>query len=670
MENYLNVFSSGLYFNAVHAYDNISDSENGTERFGWFEKSLTSSQVNEMNKLQKDISDAGLSALLERSKISKLCYGQRLIYEAEGNGNTGYNYGFSYQYSSAEIIPDGERTVIYASPNANPAPRIIAGNIYENLQHGDLFKTNLQSADDEEWYLKPVVKIPVGTPYEARVFRIDVYNFAGELYDSISVKAGDIKVKGSYTDNVLINGKPILISGSTVDGINKGITENEQQWETNCKIDFKIFWYGETELRFDKLIADDKWGHGLFTGMYDGIIRDEVTAYKQNGWSFTYFTDELVHSQVPCIKYVKEFIASIPGHNIQFTSAISNYLNTRGMKNNYAGHEYYFSEVKPEIFTCDAHVVPWHLPDNIERSTVFKGALFSEPSVYNIELQYNLGFKGDADANHSWGGLVHQVAIARSQSNEHSNSGAPKLIMQPQMQGFMYMERSTGIFDAGGREPTNEEIQVQAMISIAHGADGLCWFIFQSETSPSGSKDNYMAGLLELNGTGYRTRNFYNQDKWGYIANMNKKIANWKPVLDKIYWLEGVSTHHDALVRYIGDIKSYYRTPAPGYELSPSYEDSVKYWELGFFEPAENDNSKYFIAVNRRCIPETNPGTGDLRALQILFKAEELAGFNRWRITDANNGNIIAEFDKASGSYVNIGEFNPGEGRLFKLEPL
>ncbi|HMS35379.1 MAG TPA: hypothetical protein PKC91_14960, partial [Ignavibacteria bacterium] len=40
------------------------------------------------------------------------------------------------------------------------------------------------------------------------------------------------------------------------------------------------------------------------------------------------------------------------------------------------------------------------------------------------------------------------------------------------------------------------------------------------------------------------------------------------------------------------------------------------------------------------------------------------------KITELDSNKIVRIFDKDSAVYVNMGEFNPGEGKLYKLAPV
>jgi hypothetical protein len=105
---------------------------------------------------------------------------------------------------------------------------------------------------------------------------------------------------------------------------------------------------------------------------------------------------------------------------------------------------------------------------------------------------------------------------------------------------------------------------------------------------------------------------------------MNLKLLHWKPALDSITWQSGYSVHAEGVGHeFINDIYSLYRDPQSPDEFPIQNDDETKYWEMGFFTPDKpNDRSKYFIMVNRRCVPELNQ-TGDVRNLkdQIRFNS-------------------------------------------------
>ena len=99
---------------------------------------------------------------------------------------------------------------------------------------------------------------------------------------------------------------------------------------------------------------------------------------------------------------------------------------------------------------------------------------------------------------------------------------------------------------------------------------------------------------------------------------------------------------------------------------------------MGFFVPDfrnptvdQYDKSKYFMMVNRRCVPDTpSNGHGDLRQLKIKFDSTQLSGFRNWKIIEMDSNKVIRTFDKDSNIYIDMKIFQPGEGKLFKISPV
>ncbi len=78
--------------------------------------------------------------------------------------------------------------------------------------------------------------------------------------------------------------------------------------------------------------------------------------------------------------------------------------------------------------------------------------------------------------------------------------------------------------------------------------------------------------------------------------------------------------------------------------------------------------------LNKRCTAPSLDGyiNPDIRLLKIKFNPSDpsLANFNNWKIIDPLTNNTILTFDKNSTEYFVISEFQPGEGKLFKLAPV
>ncbi|MCI0448273.1 MAG: hypothetical protein L0Y79_00620 [Chlorobi bacterium] len=672
-----------LHFNGLQIY--------GGNQGGAFDDPL-SSYAGNVNTLMSNIDTSGLMGFYGRQKIEKLCYGQRIVYEAEGG-----NDGFSYHRRIDTPISDSGRTVVHACPNCPPSSPHSAGmfcdSIYENLQHSDIIEPGYGlTADLGTWFIKPMMRIKRSdfSASDTRpVVAVIVKNFRGSTIDSSVIRVRNfadaitLDYDGSYKDKFFQTDLNIsarldvgkLNFGRTYTGID------------SCRIDFKIYWFGQVEVWFDKMTVDDGVADNLFNNnektrlLYENMVTDEVNEFFSNNTHpslYAFFADEITHSNIECVQRVQELIKQASS-SAKLMCATSNYLNQLGYRDNSIGQRIFLQKIQPEHFSNDIHELGFKKIGNLWLSPLPDSSFkYLDPAIpsfwfvskkeYNRWLQNEiLGDKVSIPTAKPQGSFVYQVNLARSQTDEYSPR--TQMVIQPQLHSWLFETTGDILYDDGIREPTDEEIQAQAMISISHGADGLCWYIYQS-TIPASGSSSFVYGLLNPvppYPAMPRSVNMYGQNKWKYIGDMNKKIIRWKPTLDAVEWISGWSVHSEgANHRYISDIKSIKMNNT----LDPVQQ---RFWELGFFEPIlQSSPAKYFIMVNRRCIPEIPPnsGNGDLRRLKIKFNGSQLTGFENWAVEDVYTGQTVVTFPRNSTAYHNFGVFKPGEGRLYKLSPL
>jgi hypothetical protein len=269
-------------------------------------------------------------------------------------------------------------------------------------------------------------------------------------------------------------------------------------------------------------------------------------------------------------------------------------------------------------------------------------------------------------------------------------------------------------FDIGNngyvsREPTNEEISLEDFLGLVYGSKQTIHYEYNDESYNINGYDFHQYGLASANGT-HRTKNVYkysngdHQNKWDGVRKIDSALTKigdymYPPghIEKHLYYIETRTVNTFPLIRnlppyisdsrglkspvqYISDIKSIYRNSDHNYNDTTLHDAlSKRYWELGFFENnpdnpdiANEKNDRYFIAVNKRCTPESpgNQYDGDLRKLLIKFNpnSSALSGFNIWKLIDPLTGNTIATFDKTQ--WIDAGIFQPGEGKLFKITPV
>jgi hypothetical protein len=687
-----------LGFNSVHTYPQ-DDS-----LYGIFPVQLNSEQTANIQNLISTVQNGNLKFFYEHVFFSYLCYAQRLIYEVPlSNGNNTANNGFCYTNVSAAPSIDSGRTVLYSPQRTNHEPELLCSGIYENLQHSDFFG---RQYDRNEWYLKPMVRAILTSIHDTvPVFKIDVIRFNGEIDTSIIITAFNFRFNGSYNGEYIDNfyrsqlQQNLTFSGDTLTGINKG-----RNWKPldSCSVDFKIYTYGYVDFWFDKLTVDDGYANDLFKNTYDYLFPDLLNVTNGGGSElYSLYMDEVTYSQLPCVKYVMD---KINAHNssIKFMVSESNWMNHNTTRRKTLEHKVMLSYLQPGALNAFSYEL-YHFGEGDTTCYVPAFAFNSSDIHEKIPSQwktnnYNLytwslqnrifGDKITAGGAgiHPQGTFIYQMAMARK--NIDSCSPNTFLYSNPQVYGQMWINDNNHL--EGIIEPTNEEGGAQLMLSLAHGADGLLWYIYQTDDDVTKDNikciaDNYsddrtyiIMGLYGKNEgipEKERIKNLYSQNKWEYYKNLNVKINNWIPTLDKIYWQEGYSVHQEGVTHYyINDIKSIYRNSQGTLAEGPSCIncDNTKYWEEGFFEPKDQtDKSRYLLMVNRRCAPEVNGiNLGDIRQLKIQFKPSELTGFNNWKLINTENNSVITTFDKNSNAFVDAGEFQPGEGKIFKLAPV
>jgi hypothetical protein len=660
VENNLSKYKGELNFNSLHIYSGAGAYNNGYSCGGSFFDPFDDDYKQYFNGLSGSVSGAGIKGIYGRAKVEMPCYFQRVEYEIKNPSNPNrVNYGFCYDFNSGIYEEDIGRTVLHAVANNNVSS-CLCRDIYENKQHSDFFDWQLNDA--VYWIIHPMMKISTDFFYnhpDENVIKIDIIKYNGELLKSVDIKAKNFSrsndnliYNGEYIDDINFYFDPGVDLKFRGDKNSTGLNDGRDVPNSINNVDFRVYTYGNTDVWFDKLTVQDLWAEQLFHGDFDNRISQEVNEFTNNGM-FSFFADELPFSCLRSAKYVKDIIETNP--NGRFYFAISNYFSIVGLKNPTVYFDAIKDIVNPKCFCMDAHEIFGKVPqafNNITSMNLDPLWISDSYEDYNLFVQNRvLGDKNSiCPSNNVWpynfhqaspyGSLVYQVCLARATAEQCTPRSY--LFVQPQIQSNM-VRYTDGICD-WNREPTNEEIRVQAYCALAHGADGLSWFLYQSLSYPYNTTSSDISysiknhdgpsypvdslinvGMLKLNSDERRHLNYYDQDKWNFVANMNKVFLNWKPTLDAINWVEGFSTHTEGTNHnFISDIKSIHRNPSFIFTDDEYCTncDYTKYWEMAFFNPiTTGENSKYLLMVNRRCAPEITEGSGDLRNLYIKFNS-------------------------------------------------
>ncbi len=492
----------------------------------------------------------------------------------------------------------------------------------------------------------------------------------------------------------------------------------------HSKVDYQVKWLGKVDVWLDYVRIDDSWAHYLFTDTYENEIsptstniwkfhkriKEEVEAFNSTNNGLGYFwVDEVQYPNLECIGEVNKLVKQYSGNRLSLlfiTDPIafmgwpafraSNSSSTVDQANwdiciNKAidcgalsdimvtqWFPFYYTVRYPDIFPnmpSNQHISNYIFPaqDYCDYTTNFDHGV--QPAISWLVRQHKYYINKAKEKNLIYG-VINQL---NSDENNIDRNGT----------------------DWGIREPTNEEISLIMNTSLAYGAKVLLEFSYTTSLQ-NDTVQTFNRGLTTIGPdfTGKRVLNYYNQAKWDSVVRINKKLRrtgdymypvnnpNEHLVHDKTLTVNpvtysGCSECGTANYDFVNDIKSLapYLIGQTACNESNSgntiYDDPNKrFWELGFFgistsSSNQNNKSKYLFALNKRTYPVNNINTlGDIRRLSIKFNPSQLQGFNNWVIKNAVTDSVLFTFDKNTTDYYSAGEFQPGEGILFKIAPV
>ncbi len=248
------------------------------------------------------------------------------------------------------------------------------------------------------------------------------------------------------------------------------------------------------------------------------------------------------------------------------------------------------------------------------------------------------------------------------------------------------------------KEPSNEELELQANLALTYNAKGLIWFTYVADRTNIGSS-YYCRGVMEYDSHVQnpvpRRLNVYGKNKYLKVCQIDSMLAkrgpymiSFNPALTNncIYRIGDernqflFSTYFSNIITYkpgLGDPPCI--SDNPGGSLPPGLTyDCIndRYLQAATFERSTGDINKYFMIVNRRCSPYIDSTTEDKRGgrrnIRVKFDANssEFANFNNWKIIDIDSNKTVTVFDKSGGAILDLGWYNPGQGKLYKVAPV
>ncbi|MBP9095761.1 MAG: hypothetical protein KBG21_04075 [Ignavibacteria bacterium] len=693
-------------FNLWHRYPSGDNGwitvNNGWKKFDYLEADYSSYGRGVKNILE-DNKSQGMKTLMNRPKILYMCFGQRSDYQCEDiNSLQDKDYWF-YTYKTSETGKDIEDNSTYGSGEYVKyceASQMNAGYVVKDLRANREQINNIETwgpyAVDSiyKWYVRPRIRIDFdfannSLNKDKEVCSIEIKRFDGSLMKTVILRVRNFlddagKYDGKYHETFKkydgdndLSFDPSLNISENLNPLKKPL------WDESCKVDFSVKWSGSCDMWIDYVRVENQTAKDLFGGVYEQPqqawfeweVKEISESLGDAAWKF--YIEEFEFNQLPCMKYVNEKISTF--------SAGKNSLMCDMNYSTYKIHIPGFSKV-----VLDAGYFKRTLIDNIGSKEIFMGAFpfLSEGYEYSgggkhIYIPNSLPKHGynesagifgidaspdeydkwlneylDEDRN-EWFDLVPYFKLANSISRGSDIS-------------FINLVQTHVVNWPGHhlREPTNEEINLMVNLGISYGAKGTIYF-YMNGSGKFGGK-NYDRGLAELNDLGNydhpRYINVYGQAKWENLKSLNRVQEKWGPYImsfDNINRHSYIYRTENNLMRrdsYVEDLVSSFN----GIDETVS----KRYLQLSVFK--DNSGINYFMVVNRRCSPVKEGREDGIRNVKILFDINDAAfsNANRWRIIDLFTNSTVLEFDKKSTGNIDLGLFQPGEGKLYKLEPV
>ena len=511
-----------------------------------------------------------------------------------------------------------------------------------------------------------------------------------------------------------------------------GPSRNFHFWQTTgpdaVHTDFRVYWYGNCDMWIDYVRVENEPAHQLFnpnpSQNWDADIVDEVnlalTGYNtQNPIPNLFYQEEFEFNCLPSIKYLNNLIMA--GSQNKLSLMVNfNYSLFRIHIPNWWEHEFTASQLKG--FLADGSgglktLVTGSYPlegwaggefDDAPRGNADNRKSYHPPTLYSGNYNKDEGILSHLAAStttyDTWlqdrleygednlGGYIKSLKL----SDELSKL-SPGLNLINLHQSHMWWFHNFNKL----KEPSNEELDVMANIAVTYGAKGILYFHYGSEGEYT-SNLSFTRGLTGLlhPGDDPRTQNVYGQNKWQHIINMNTRLEKWGPTLmsfenyNRHSYIYRITEERNAMFQneYFYDIYTY----KPGTAPFPCVEDfpegevppantigeckNERYLQVATFENPNEQYTNYFMLVNRRCSPHFTPGqdprfpdgeNGGYRQIQVYFNrnANQLERYDNWKITDIENPSVVITYVKGQ-TLKDFGWFEPGEGKLYKMEPV
>jgi len=681
---------------------------------------------------QNDIRD--IRTVFHRPVTAFAAYGQRSDYQCEnisyGADYWFYAYNNSITNTYVSDVSDSGGIVKHASLNAG-SPGVWEGYLVKNLRSnreqcnkkiGHLLDNKYQ------WYLRPRMRIPTGLNDTIKVCRIEIVDWNDTLRKSVELTADNfntitIPYNGQYMDQFyfLTNNYLSSIKIDTND-ICPGSAKDPYSWKNDpMKTDYRVYWYGQCDLWIDYIRLEDEPARRLYEGELNAQINAEVNYAKANynpDHPNYFYQEEFEFNHSPCIKEVNRIIETAPGSDLTFMVNLNVELYNTVVPYYYDSSRFFYADdfrkylvdyanikiLIPTTYDLDGGTDTYLYPNNLKsRASLSPNTLpvYSQPGNSNLSYDPSKGLLAYTTNPSEYDDWI-QYRFDNVQDYNWKFTNIFKLCDTiADRSGIDLMDlHQTHLWNEGSyrlKEPTNQEMEVCANLAVSYGVKGLLYFSYDGNVTDNGYNSDYgnngtrfyYAGLGVDSNRNPRKYNAYGQNKWDFFKKYNRILEIWGPYLmsfDNVssksyinrFQSERSLMSANTFIKKLDAFPAFEFAPDPIPDLSNSTAEpnNSAYLQAAFFQKEyETEQNKYFMIVNRRCSPFIDYTSankiGGRRLVTMKINPSNLPGFTNWKIYNLETGDTSFTFSKYdSVNSVFVGDFLPGEGKLYKLSPV
>ncbi|MDO8969113.1 MAG: NHL repeat-containing protein, partial [Saprospiraceae bacterium] len=410
-----------------------------------------------------------------------------------------------------------------------------------------------------------------------------------------------------------------------------------RQAGTSRWYDFEVYNYGKGKVSVDYIDLYDAVYDSLnkdYNYIYSQAIQNIAETYSDTSVVFRYYLcDEPIRSQLEAYRMVDRRLRGVDDQGVPgMAIVVQQYPCSMGKLG-------YSSDADTAYYT---EFVQKAAPAQLAIDIL---PIFGDSARW-ADAPFNPGSNSFATPRDSGGYLQRQLDLFCKYSraaNRAANGGGIPWWIQLQTYGD-YRNMDTTQPSGNWRRPTPRELECMAGLALAHGAKGLLYYVYQGGNRMDYGiyggdtlVDNiwYQMGVIDSAG------NVSDPGLNGAIKKINGRANTWAKTLLDLTCDAAFRMQNGAI---------------PTNPIISGISDSLV--QAGVLHNKTNANDKYFMLVNRHCLP-----TDTLTVTVSISNAEPFF------ITDMLTGSPASGQLPAGANVPFSYKLQPGEGRLFRIVP-